>query len=342
MTEPTAAPLLEISHLNTVFPTRSGLVRAVNDVSLRLDRGRALGIVGESGSGKSVTMLSVLRLLSPPGRVESGSVRFDGRELLELSEREMTRVRGAGIGLILQDPMRSINPTRRVGDHIAEGLRLHLKLNRRQARARTIEYLGMVGIPRPAERVDDYPHQFSGGMQQRVMIAAAIACEPELLIADEPTTALDVTIQAQILRLIDNLRTELGVAVILITHDVAVVGSFCDEVAVMYAGHVVEQAPSRTLFTDPRHPYTLGLLRSAPEDDTSERRRLVPIPGMPPDLARLGDGCPFAPRCEFADDRCTSSSPMLRELEHDHWLSCWADVTAETARVPAAAGQEET
>jgi oligopeptide transport system ATP-binding protein len=325
------SPLLEVRDLCTVFRTEDGVVRAVQDVSFRLERGRTLGIVGESGSGKSVTNLSILRLVpDPPGRIERGEIRFDGRDLLRVSEAEMRAIRGKRIAMIFQDPMTSLNPYLKVSRQLTEVLELHERCGRAEARRRALEMLERVGIPEAGRRFDAYPHQFSGGMRQRVMIAMALLCRPELLIADEPTTALDVTIQAQILELIQALRDELGTAVILVTHDLGVVAGVADEVAVMYAGRIVEQAPTAELFAHPRHPYTLGLLNSIPRLDR-EAERLTPIPGRPPDLVRLGPGCPYVPRCGFVQERCRRELPALRAVGPEHAAACWVDVVAAAA-----------
>ncbi len=303
-------PLLEVRDLAVEFVTQDGIVHAVNGISYALREGEALGIVGESGCGKSVSALTLMRLIpTPPGRI----------------------IRGHEIAMIFQDPMTSLNPVLTVGRQISEALELHKGLDRKAARQRTIELLEMVGIPSARTRVDDYPHQFSGGMRQRVMIAMAISCEPRLLIADEPTTALDVTIQAQILDLIQRLRRELGMAVILITHDLGVVAGLCDRIAVMYAGYIVEEAPAEDLFADPRHPYTLGLLRSIPRIDEPRRERLIPIEGMPPDLINLPVGCPFAPRCAYAVDRSELEMPELRAVAPGHKVACWVDVREAVA-----------
>ncbi|HKU40657.1 MAG TPA: ABC transporter ATP-binding protein, partial [Polyangiales bacterium] len=313
-----AAPLLELSGLRTVFDTEAGQVRAVDGVSFALQRGATLGIVGESGSGKSVMSLSILRLLpSPPGRIAAGEIKFEGRDLLKLPEREMRELRGKAVAMIFQEPMTSLNPVYTVGRQIAEVLELHEGLNKATARARSIELLKSVGIPAPERRIDSYPHELSGGMRQRVMIAMAIACRPKLLIADEPTTALDVTIQAQILDLLARLRTELGMGIMLITHDLGVVAEVADEVMVMYAGTVVEHAPKDALFERPLHPYTKGLLASVPGAPVAEskpdKRRLRTIDGMVPDLAKLPPGCRFRQRCPEAIARCGEAEPELLE-----------------------------
>src|SRR5919199_1597748 len=325
-------PLLEVRDLRTEFVTQEGVVHAVNGISYTLREGEALGIVGESGCGKSVGALSVMRLIpTPPGRIAGGEVIFNGRDLLKLRDEEMRRIRGNDIAMVFQDPMTSLNPVLTIGRQIGEALELHKGMDGKAARNRTIELLEMVGIPSARTRVDDYPHQFSGGMRQRVMIAMAISCEPRLLIADEPTTALDVTIQAQILDLILRLRRELGMAVILITHDLGVVAGVCDRIAVMYAGYIVEEASAEDLFADPRHPYTLGLLRSVPRMDQPRRERLVPIEGMPPDLINLPRGCPFAPRCAYAVEHSQTENPRLEPVGAGHRVACWVDVRAETS-----------
>lgn len=319
--------LLEVKNLRTHFSTDGGTVRAVNGISYTLDEGETLGLVGESGCGKSVSSLSMMRLIYHPGKIAGGQILFRGRDLLKLTEDEMRAVRGNDIAMIFQDPMTSLNPVLTVGRQMTEGLELHLKLDPRGARKRAIEMLELVGIPSASSRIDDYPHQFSGGMRQRVMIAMALSCNPKLLIADEPTTALDVTIQAQILDLIRDLRKEFGTAVILITHDLGVVAGMASKIAVMYAGHIVEAAPSMELFDNPRHPYTLGLLRSIPKIDEERREKLIPIEGLPPDLLDTPPGCPFAPRCGFVQERCRSENPILRTRDNDHEVACWVDVT---------------
>ncbi len=320
-----AAHLLEVNDLQTQFPTRSGLVRAVDGVSFYLDRGELLGLVGESGCGKSITALSVLRLISPPGKIVNGEILFDGKDLLRLSDAEMRQMRGDDIAMIFQDPMTSLNPVFTVGEQIAEALRLHRKLSRRDARRATIEAMREVAIPDPARRVDDYPHQLSGGMRQRVMIAMALACNPKLLIADEPTTALDVTIQAQILELLDELRKQRELAVLLITHDLGVVAEVADRVAVMYTGRIVEESPVDELFARPKHPYTEGLLRSVPKltsEHVVRKERLETIEGVVPRPTDLPPGCHFAPRCPHRMPRCTSEDIPLYELDGGVKVRC--------------------
>ncbi len=321
-------PLLQINELRTVFHTGRGLVRAVDGVSLSVERGRTLGIVGESGCGKSVTALSVLRLIpDPPGEIAGGEILFDGVSLLKLSEKQIRAVRGRRIAMIFQEPMTSLNPVFTVGEQIAEMLRLHMKMGRRQAMDRAAELLGQVGIPSPEQRVRDYPHQMSGGMRQRVMIAMAISCGPDLLLADEPTTALDVTIQAQILALLKDLKDRLKMALVLVSHDLGVIAQVADDVAVMYAGRVVEYAPTEELFARPLHPYTKGLLASLPAFRAGEvkRRRLAAIPGSVPDPADLPKGCTFTPRCGVAVERCPLEEPSLITKHGNHAIRCWLE-----------------
>jgi oligopeptide transport system ATP-binding protein len=331
-------PLLEVQNLETHFKTQDGVVKAVNNVSFHVDRGETLGIVGESGSGKSVTSLSVMRLIpNPPGKIVGGKLMFDGENLLDLSEEEMRHIRGNRIAMIFQDPMTSLNPVLTIGRQITESLELHMNLSKREASNRAVELLGMVGISGAARRLDDYPHQFSGGMRQRVMIAMGLSCNPELLIADEPTTALDVTIQAQILELIKRLQRELGTAVIIITHDLGVVAGMTDRVAVMYAGRIVEEGPTNEIFANPRMPYTIGLLRSIPRLDEGTDRRLTPIRGLPPDLITLPEICAFSPRCDyFTAGKCDAQVPPLRNVAPDHRAACLFDITLDTP-IPEAA-----
>jgi oligopeptide transport system ATP-binding protein len=333
-------PLLTVANLHTTFHTRAGAVRAVRGVSFAIDKGETLGIVGESGSGKSVTALSIMRLVpQPPGRYDEGAIHFDGVTLLDVAvsagrggrerrvdhsipEDRMARIRGKQIAMIFQDPMTSLNPVLTVGTQLQETVRRHLGLGRRAARTRAVEMLAKVGIPSPSKRLGEYPHQFSGGMRQRVMIAMALCANPQLLIADEATTALDVTIQAQILDLVRSLSGELGSAVILITHDLGVVAGMADRVAVMYAGSIVEMGTSDDIFYGPRHPYTHLLLRSIPRIDIGPGQPLRPIPGQPPDMARLTPGCPFVPRCPNALEVCRGSMPSL-EGKNGHLAACW-------------------
>jgi oligopeptide/dipeptide ABC transporter ATP-binding protein len=317
--------LLEVRNLQTHFPTRAGLVRAVNGVSFHLDRGELLGLVGESGCGKSITALSIMRLIAPPGKIVGGEIVFDGKNLLQLSEAEMRQMRGDDIAMIFQDPMTSLNPVFTVGEQIAEALRLHRKLSRKDARLGAINAMREVSIPDPARRADDYPHQLSGGMRQRVMIAMALACNPKLLIADEPTTALDVTIQAQILELLDGLRKSRELAVLLITHDLGVVAEVADRVAVMYTGKIVEESPVEELFARPRHPYTEGLLRSVPKltaEHVTKKERLETIEGVVPSPTDLPRGCHFAPRCQYRMPRCTEGEIPLYDLEGGVKVRC--------------------
>jgi oligopeptide transport system ATP-binding protein len=317
--------LLEVRDLRTYFHTREGVVRAIDGVSFDVETGETLGIVGESGCGKSVTALSIMGLLpTPPARIESGSVLFEGRELTSLSERRLEDVRGAEIAMIFQDPMTSLNPTLRIGTQITETLRRHVGLDQAAARRRAIELLEEVQIPNAAGRLDDYPHRYSGGMRQRVMIAIAISCNPRLLIADEPTTALDVTVQAQIRDLLEDLRREHDMAMIAITHDMGVVAEVANDVLVMYAGQIVEQAPAEELFDHPEHPYTEALLTALPqiEDEGVREGRLTTIPGRPPDLVDPPGACRFAPRCRWADlpDTCSAQPPKLREVRPRHFV----------------------
>jgi peptide/nickel transport system ATP-binding protein len=325
--------VLEVRNLETQFRLGAGIARAVDGVSLTARKGRTLAIVGESGSGKSVTALSLMGLIpTPPARITGGQVLFDGRDLLTLSEREMARLRGKDMAMIFQEPMSSLNPVLSVGHQIAEVARRHLGLSRTEAKAKAIEMLRLVGIPEADRRAAQYPHQLSGGMRQRVMIAIALACNPRLLIADEPTTALDVTIQAQILDLIAKLQDRLDTAVILITHDLGVVAETADHVIVMYAGRKVEEAPVKALFRRPRHPYTLGLMQSVPTLGAAsgdEETELKEIPGVVPMLTNLPQGCAFAPRCPFADDRCRRDRPDYRQQGPQHWSACWHAETLE-------------
>ena len=323
------SPLLDVRGIRTEFAVHGGTVRAVNGVSLYVAEGETLGIVGESGSGKSVSMLSVMRLIAqPPGRIVSGQVWFRGRDLLTLDAEEMRRVRGAQIGMVFQEPMTFLNPVLTIGHQIAETLQEHLKMDKRQARDRAVELLDLVGIPTARARLDDYPHQFSGGMRQRAMIAMALCCSPNLLIADEPTTALDVTIQAQIMELVKRLRHETGMAVIWITHDLGIVAGLADRVCVMYAGYIVETAEVIELYANPRHPYTQGLLASLPRLDARERQSLASIVGVPPDMVNPPPGCPFAPRCPSVVERCWQENPALRQMGAEHGVACWCDVVA--------------
>ncbi len=327
--------LLEVRDLAVYFKTDEGIVRAVDGVSFDVDRGETLGIVGESGSGKSVTNLAMLGLVpQPPGWVERGAARFRGDDLLKMSERKLCGIRGRRVAMIFQDPMTSLNPFLTIADQMTEMTRLHLGHTRRQALSHAIGMLERVGIASPADRIADYPHQFSGGMRQRVMIAMALSCHPDLLIADEPTTALDVTIQAQILELLQEFQREQDTAIIMITHDLGVIANICHRVNVMYAGKIVEEADVASLFASPRHPYTLGLLSSIPRLDERGAERLTPISGQPPDLANLDNGCSFRARCRYAIERCANEIPELRMVSHGGQAACHVDVAE-------AAGQEK-
>ena len=329
--------LLEVGNLQTHFLTRGGVVRAVDGVSWDVEAGETVALVGESGCGKSVTALSIMRLVAPPaGRIVGGQVIFKGRDLLTLGEEEMRRVRGREIGMIFQEPMTSLNPVLTIGRQLTEGLEIHLGMSGDDAKRRAAELLGMVGIPDPARRLAQYPHQFSGGMRQRVMIAMALSCSPELVIADEPTTALDVTIQAQILELMKDLARRLGVAMLIITHNLGVVARYADRVNVMYAGRIIERATARELYGRPCHPYTLGLLRSVPRLDEPRRARLAPIDGQPPDLTRLPPGCAFAPRCAFRVERCATEVPPLEPVGGGgHVSACWESARLQREYEPA-------
>ncbi|NJM83254.1 MAG: ABC transporter ATP-binding protein [Tabrizicola sp.] len=308
-----AASVLDVRGLKTVFRTRGGEVHAVNSVSFHLEKGELLGVVGESGSGKSVTMMSLIGLLpSPPADVRAGEVLLDGRDILKIPPQELRRVRGARIGFVFQDPMTSLNPVFTLGDQIMEPLIEHMGMTKAQAASRAVELLELVGIPDARRRLKSYPHQFSGGMRQRVMIAIALACDPDVLIADEPTTALDVTIQAQILELVKSLRQKLGMAIIWITHDLGVIAGIADRVMVMYGGHIVEQAPVRELFANPQHPYTRALLKTIPAISGPREGRLEVIEGQPPILMAAPEACPFRARCEYRHDRCDRENPARR------------------------------
>jgi oligopeptide transport system ATP-binding protein len=326
--------LLEVKNLKTQFFTQDGVVHAVNGVSYTVDKGETVAIVGESGSGKSVGVMSLIRLIpQPPGKIVDGEVWFDGQDLIKLSEDELREIRGNRIAMIFQDPMTSLNPVLTIGRQITEALELHLHMNKEQARKRAVQLLEMVGIPGAESRLDDYPHQFSGGMRQRVMIAMGLSCDPQLLIADEPTTALDVTIQAQIVDLVRRLQDELGMAIIWITHDLGVVAGLAQKVIVMYAGFIVEESDVDSIYAQPRHPYTLGLLRSIPRLDLGRQKRLVPIEGLPPDLLEPPNHCPFAPRCQFVFDKCWQENPPLMEVGLNHKAACWADISGVKVHV---------
>ncbi|HEX2910287.1 MAG TPA: ABC transporter ATP-binding protein [Chloroflexia bacterium] len=326
------AVLLEVKNLKTQFKTKDGVVKAVDDVSFTIDRGETLGIVGESGSGKSITAMSIMRLIQHPGRIVDGEILFEGRDLIKLTDKEMRKVRGKDIAMIFQDPMTSLNPVLTIGRQLSEPMITHLGLTKDQALKESVDLLKMVGIPNAAERVKSFPHHFSGGMRQRVMIAMALACRPKLVIADEPTTALDVTIQAQILELLQKLQVETGTAVMLITHALGVVAGMADRINVMYAGHIVETATSDELFDNPRHPYTMGLLKSIPRLDDTRKGRLQPIKGSPPDMLDLPQGCPFVSRCEYAiSPESETVLPQLRRVSTvngngTHMIACHAEV----------------
>jgi oligopeptide transport system ATP-binding protein len=325
--------LLDVQGLETTFKTSEGIVHAVNGVSFGLKEGETLGVVGESGCGKSVTMLSILGLIpTPPGNVKAGTAKFFDRDLLKMSRDELRAIRGAQIGMVFQDPMTSLNPVLTVGRQLTEPLMLHLGMTRKQADDRAAELLEMVGIPNAKDRLSDYPHQFSGGMRQRVMIAMALSCSPQLLIADEPTTALDVTIQAQIMDLVKRLRSELGMAIVWITHDLGVVAGLAQRVLVMYGGHIIEEAQVNELFANPAHPYTIGLIGSLPRIDQGENKKLASIDGLPPMLFEKPKHCPFAPRCKWVMERCWNENPALEMIAPEHRVACWAAFEKERPR----------
>ena len=330
---PGMGALLDIQDLKVRFRVQGGHVHAVNGISYQLQEGESLGLVGESGCGKGVSVMSILRLIDqPPGEITSGQILYGGNDLLKMTSAQIRNVRGREIGMIFQDPMTSLNPVLTIGRQLTEGLRLHMAMNKKQAHDRAAQLLTMVGIPRASERLGDYPHQFSGGMRQRVMIAMALACAPQILIADEPTTALDVTIQAQIVELVRKLQTELGMAIIWITHDLGVVARLAHRVLVMYSGYIIEEAPAKDLYANPSHPYTLGLLGSLPRLDSGDRQRLVSIEGRPPTLMEESKSCPFAPRCRFVIDRCRQENPPLLQVSENHRSACWVDVTTGRPR----------
>ena len=325
--------LLDVQGLETQFKTPDGVVHAVNGVSFGLNEGETLGIVGESGCGKSVTMLSLLKLIpTPPGKITAGSANYFGHDLLTMSSDEIRHVRGAQISMIFQDPMTSLNPVLTIGLQLTEPLMLHLGMDKQQALVRAAELLEMVGIPNAKDRLSDYPHQFSGGMRQRVMIAMSLSCSPQILIADEPTTALDVTIQAQIIELVKRLRDELGMAIIWITHDLGVVAGLARRVIVMYGGYIIEEAPVNELYFNTQHPYTIGLMGSLPRVDESGHPRLVSIDGSPPVLYEKPNHCPFAPRCKYAMERCWKENPTMEMVAPDHRVACWVDIKTGRAR----------
>ncbi len=325
--------LLDVQGLETTFKTPDGVVHAVNGVSFTLKEGETLGVVGESGCGKSVTMHSMLRLIpTPPGKIVAGKALFFGQDLLQMTTEEIRHVRGGQIGMIFQDPMTSLNPVLTIGRQLEEPLMLHVGMSKKQAQERAAELLGMVGIPNAKERLKDYPHQYSGGMRQRVMIAMALSCSPQILIADEPTTALDVTIQAQITDLVKRLRDETGTSIIWITHDLGVVAGLAHRVVVMYGGFIIEEAPVKELYANPTHPYTIGLLGSLPRVDEKERTRLFSIEGAPPVLYNKPTACPFAPRCKWAMERCWNENPLLESVAPEHRVACWVDTKSERPR----------
>jgi oligopeptide transport system ATP-binding protein len=320
------AELLSVKGLETQFKTREGMVHAVNGVSFDLNEGETLGIVGESGCGKSVTVMSMLRLIpEPPGKVVAGQALYQGRDLLKMNDEEIRHIRGAQISVVFQDPMTSFNPVLTIGDQVSEPLMIHMHLNKKEAIERAIQTLGLVGIPNPKDRLNDYPHQFSGGMRQRVMIAMALTCSPQILIADEPTTALDVTIQAQIVELVKQLRDDLGMAIIWITHDLGLIAGLARRMNVMYGGYIIEEAFTKDLYANPSHPYTLGLLGSLPRLDINERKRLVSIEGIPPVLFKKPTACPFAPRCRYRVEHCLHENPPLMAVGPNHRAACWVD-----------------
>ena len=318
------AVLLEIKDLETQFFTQDGVVKAVGGISYDIQEGETLGLVGESGCGKSVSALSILRLIAnPPGRITGGQVIFEGEDLLKISEEQMRHIRGNRIAMVFQEPMTSLNPVLTIGRQLTESLELHMSMNKRAARTRAAELLDMVSIPDGTTRLDDYPHQFSGGMRQRVMIAMGLSCNPKLLVADEPTTALDVTIQAQILELMQRLSSELGTAILIITHNLGVVARYAHRVNVMYAGKIIERGSAADIYAHPRHPYTIGLLNSVPRLDVLRSEKLEPIEGMPPDLVNLPTGCAFRARCKYAIDKCAEEIPPLTTVEEAHTSACW-------------------
>ena len=320
--------MLEVKELKTIFSTQDGVVNAVNDISFSLQSGEAIGIVGESGCGKSVSMLSIMRLIpNPPGKIVGGEVFFQGRDILKMNQHDLQDMRGNQISMVFQDPLTSLNPVKTIGSQISETVLRHTDKDKKQAEQRAVELLKLVGIPEAENRLKDYPHQFSGGMRQRVMIAIALSCNPQILIADEPTTALDVTIQAQIVDLIKQLRVELGMAVIWITHDLGVVAGSVDKVIVMYAGQIVETAPLKEFYANPRHPYSIGLLMSLPRLDAETHQKLISIEGLPPNLINMPDCCPFINRCKNVIEKCKHKNPPLRHVGDSHLIACWVDVT---------------
>jgi len=328
----TTDTILDVRDLKTYFFTEDGVVKAVDGVDFSVKAGEVLGLVGESGCGKSVTSFSILRLVGTPGRIINGEILFEGRDVLKLSKEEMVKIRGDRISMIFQQPQSSLNPVFRVGDQVAEVLMLHKGLKKREAWSKAVELLTLVGIPDPEKKAYAYPHELSGGQAQRVMIAMALSCAPQILIADEPTTALDVTIQAQIVELVKRLRDELGMAIIWITHDLGIIAGLADRVAVMYAGYIIEEAPVKTLYSDPQHPYTLGLLGSLPRLDATGKERLISIEGLPPVLYNKPTSCPFAPRCAYRVDRCLQENPPLMDVGVDHRAACWVNPSTRRER----------
>jgi len=327
------ADLLNVQGLETQFRTREGIVHAVNGVSFHLKEGETLGIVGESGCGKSVTVMSMMRLIpTPPGKIVAGEAWYQGKDLLKMSDEEIRHIRGAQISIVFQDPMTSFNPVLTIGQQVSEPLEIHMGMSKKQAVDRAVEMLSLVNIPKAKDRLNDYPHQFSGGMRQRVMIAMALICTPQVLIADEPTTALDVTIQAQIVELVKQLRDQLGMAIVWITHDLGIIAGLADRVGVMYAGYIIEEAAVKELYAHPTHPYTLGLINSLPRLDETVHRRLDSIDGLPPILMEKPTSCPFAPRCKYAFDRCLTENPLLKPVGPEHNVACWYDTQAGRPR----------
>ena len=335
------AALLEVKDLQTHFFTMDGVVKAVDGVSYDLEEGETLGLVGESGCGKSVSALSLMRLIpDPPGKIVNGEVYLDGEDILKIDMDEMRNVRGAKMSMVFQEPMTSLNPVLTIERQLTETLQLHKGMGKAESRREGVNLLARVGIPDPEQRIKQYPHQFSGGMRQRVMIAMALSCNPRLIIADEPTTALDVTIQAQILELMKSLTSEFGVALIVITHNLGVVARYADRVNIMYAGRIIERGTAREIYANPRHPYTVGLLRSVPRLDLPRRARLDPIEGQPPDLVRLPQGCAFRARCRWAIDKCATDTPALEEIGSSHWSACWRSEDLGSAAVNLLGGSE--
>lgn len=342
--KPAAEILLNIRQLETTFFTHVGPVQAVRGVDLTVERGEAVGIVGESGCGKSVMSMSIMGLVANPGKIVGGEILFNGQDLAKMADKDLRKIRGNKIAMIFQDPMTSLNPVKKIGGQITEVLHLHQNISREDARKRAIELLNLVGIPSPESRLDQYPFEFSGGMRQRVMIAMSLACDPDLLIADEPTTALDVTIQAQILELMSDLRNKINSSIILITHDLGVVANLCDSIRVMYAGKIVEEGKTRDIFYEPRHPYTWGLLNSIPKINVEEKERLIPIDGQPPDLLKPPVGCAFAERCPHAMAICQQQQPPLIKAGqgHEHRAACWLNhAQAEAVAAPLFAAQTQ-